>query len=274
MIGYEEFERISNEVKQAVVESFDYLKNKTNSYILYLANGEYKMELKHSHLRLNPYIIDSREERYKDKDRRAFYVEFLKTFYTFINRQATDDNTNRIHMELMVYSHIWESKPYLKQLWRLAILIDMKSYPWELTIPDMSKHETIRNDIRNTFQRRGLSVSVVISSGFHTSLRNAFAHSEYYFNESTKHIMLDTYTGKSWDIPNISYDEWSQKFAYSILLCYYFQNEIFIRRESLISEFKTNTFLIMHPLNCNTTRANYVTYDQRHDTFNFTRNIE
>lgn len=273
MITYAEFEVINEEVKNAVNECFNFLKNKTTNYILFLANGEFKKDYINSHLKLNPYIIDSREDRYKDKDRRIFYVEFLKLFYSFPSQQPTDDNISRMHMELMVYSHIWESKPFLKQLWRLALSVDSKPYPWQLIVPDMSKHEVIRFEIRNRLLKRNLTLATVISNGFHTSLRNAFAHSEYYFNEFKNEIVLDTYTGKSWDIATISYNDWSKKFVYSLLLTYHFQNTVYERRESLINDFNTNRFIFTHPINQNTFRARYLIYDPHFDTFNFESNL-
>lgn len=269
MITFDEFDLINKEVELAVNETFNYLKNKTINYIPFLANGEFKSKYQNSHLRLNPYVIDTREDKYKDKDRRAFYIQFMETFYSFPNKAATDDNLTKIHMELMVYCHIWESKPFLKQLLKLAISIDNKPYPWNIEIPDMGKHEVIREEIRDVFVKRNLSLGHIITKGFHTSLRNAFAHSEYYFNEATNNIVLDTYTGKGWDIPQISYNDWSKRFAYSVLLSYFFQNVSFENRNALTRTFNTNKFLIMHPIDKNTAKPRYLIYDDHFDTFSF-----
>jgi hypothetical protein len=272
VITFEEFESIDKEVQTAVYEAFDYVKNKTINYVLFLANGEYHEKSRYWSIKLSPYMIDAREDRYKDEDRRNFFIEFLRTFYGFPDKRPLEDDLNRIHMELMVYSHIWESKPFLKQLNRLAVLIDHKSYPWEVKIPDMSKHEFIRFEIRDLFKKRGLALSNVITNGFHTSLRNAFAHSEYYFNKSSKKIVLDTYKGASWDLQDISFDDWSKRFAYTFLLCYYVQNVFFERRESLIKDFGTNRFLIIFPKTANIFRAVYLRYHHEFDTFNFESN--
>ena len=37
----------------------------------------------------------------------------------------------------MIYTHIWESKPFLKQLYRFSLLCQGKAYPREIDIPDM-----------------------------------------------------------------------------------------------------------------------------------------
>lgn len=274
MITFDDFEAINNEVSSAVNQAYDYLRDKTTNYILFLANGEYHESLANSHLNLNPYVIDSRDDRYKDEDRRDFFINFIRSYYSFPNKESTDDDLNKIHLELMVYSHIWESKPFLRQLYRLAILINGKTYPWIVDVPNMSKHEFIRFQIRDTFKQRGLEISKIISNGFHTSLRNAFAHSEYHFNKSNKHIVLDTYKGNDlWDIRDISFNDWTKRFAYSMLLCHYVQNMFFERRAALPKDFGTNRFIIIHPKNSNVFRAAYLIYDHYFDTFNFESNL-
>lgn len=269
MITFADFKTIDEEVKQAVNEALDYLKTKSMYYVLYLANGDYKASLLDSHLKLNPNVIDSREDTYKDKDRRKFLVDFMDTLYSFPNGQATEDNESRLHMELMIYTHIWESKPFLKQLYRFSLLCQGKTYPWEIDIPDMSKHSLIREQVRNPLKDRGLTIANVIEKGFHTSLRNAFAHSEYSFNEHSRKIILYTYSGKNWDFPEITYDDWSKRFLYSVLIAYHYQNSLYERRSSIIAVFGKNRFVINLPMSLNRIRAVYIKYDPIFDTFNF-----
>ncbi|MBW4890956.1 hypothetical protein KXQ82_14610 [Mucilaginibacter sp. HMF5004] len=269
MITYDDFLKIDQEVKSGVIQALDYLKQKSMNYILFLAKGEYKFQYEYSHLNLNPYMIDSREEGWKDKDRSAFYINFMETFYTFNNKKPTNDDHNRIHMELMIYAHIWESKHFLRQLYRLTLLIEGQTYPWEVKIPDMGKHNLIREGIRTPLRKRQLKLGSIISKGFHTSLRNAFAHSEYYFNEPTKKIILETYSGKPWDIADLTFNDWSKRFAYSVLLSYHLNNEIYIKRQSVIDDFNTDEFVIIHPITKSRFRAIYIKYEHTFDAFRF-----
>ncbi len=146
----------------------------------------------------------------------------MQTFYGFPKGTSkTDDNEYRLAMELMVYTHIWESERFLKELYRFASLTNKKSYDWEVIVPESSKHEFIRKNIRDVFKANGLQLADIITKGFHTSLRNAFAHSQYLLDDYNKKIHLDTFKGDySWDIENISYDEWTKRFLYSSLLSF------------------------------------------------------
>lgn len=272
MITRTEFAQIDQEVIDSLEEAFNYLKFNCvdHNYILFLADGEYKEEYKNSHLKLNPFTIDNREDRYKDQSRLNFFIQFMKTFYSFPSSiNQTDDNEFRLTMELMIYTHIWESKPFLKQLYRLASLADGKSYQWEVIVPEMSKHNYIRDDIRNTLKEKKLKLATVISKGFHTSLRNAFAHSEYQLDENNKFIHLDTYKGGAWDIQKISYDDWTKRFAYSALLSYHFLNVRASKRKSLPQDFGKSEYLIIHPINQTSFRASKIYYDTQWDRFSF-----
>ena len=272
MITRIDFAQIDQEVVESLEETFDFIKNHCAdyNYILFLADGEYKDEYKNSHVNLNPFTIDNREDRYKDQSRLNFFIEFMKTFYSFpISNTQTDDDEFRLTMELMVYTHIWESKPFLKQLFRLASLVAGQSYQWEVVVPELRKHNYIREEIRNSFKSKGLKLATVISKGFHTSLRNAFAHSEYQFNDYDKSINLDTYKGGAWDISKISYNDWTKRFAYSALLSYHFLNIKAFKRKSLPKEFGKNEYLIIHPITRNRFRTAKIYYEEELDRFSF-----
>ncbi|MBC6608488.1 hypothetical protein H8B13_16800 [Hymenobacter sp. BT188] len=131
MITKTDFTSIEQEVIESLEEAFSYLKTHSidNSYILFLADGEYKEKYKKSSIKLNPFTIDNIEDRDKDQSRLNFFIKFMNSFYSFSDSiNQTKDNEFRLTMELMIYTHVWESKSYLKQLYRLASLIDGKSY--------------------------------------------------------------------------------------------------------------------------------------------------
>lgn len=274
MITSNEFALIDTEVKESLKEAFEYIKDNCidHDYVLFLADGEYKEKYKNTHLRLNPYTIDNREDKYKDESRQNFFIKFMETFYSFPkNSPQTDDNEFRLTMELMIYTHIWESKPILKQLYRFASLTNAKSYHWSVEVPEMSKHEFIRDNIRDVFKSKKLRLADVITKGFHTSLRNAFAHSEYQFDNKNRLIHLDTYKGATWDIKNISFDEWTKRFAYTSLLSYHFFNERISRRRNLVKDFGKDNFLIIHPITETKFRTKTIFYEPKWDRFSFHR---
>ena len=97
----------------------------------------------------------------------------------------------------------------------------------------MGKHDFIRNEIRNVFKNSNLDLHKVITKGFHTSLRNAFAHSDYYFQFDNPEIYLTNYGGANWEIQSISFDEWTIRFCYSFLLSYTFLNKFETEKQNL-----------------------------------------
>ncbi len=275
MITKKEFTDIDKEVKNAIKTTFNILeKINTSNYILFLADGEYNPKVANSKLKINPFGIDERMDRYKDETRLTFLTNFLSSFYSFPATQLeTDDNEQRLHMELMVYSHIWESKPFLKKLYRLAHINNGEEYNWKVIVPEMGKHDFIRNEIRATFDSKANPLGQIIKKGFHTSLRNAFAHSEFSFDtiNNNKRICLSNYKGENWELKEISFNNWSKRFVYSALLSYHFLNLTHLNRINLALNFKTNKFSIKHPSESGRINEINIIYTQEHDSFNFER---
>jgi hypothetical protein len=275
MITRQEFVVIDQEIKDSIQLTFDSLRNDSpENYVLFLADSEYIKDYENTTPKQNPFVIDSRMDRYKDETRLIFLSNFLNVFYSFPSTLlSTDDNEQRIHMELMIYTHIWESKPFLKRLFRLAHISNAEDYNWNVTVPDMTKYEFIRDEIRTVFDKKNNELGKIIKKGFHSSLRNAFAHSEFSFDtmNGNKRIWLDTYKGAKWDIPKISFDDWSKRFVYSALLSYHLLSLTHKNRTNLIFDFGTDKLKIKHPSSTGQTRETNIIYRQEHDAFNFER---
>lgn len=271
MIKRQRFAEIDKEVKDCIQQTLNNLKAKSpENYVLFLADGEYKKEYDNLQTTFSPFVIDNRIDRYKDHTRLTFLFNFLTTFYKFPTSQnSTDDNEQRIHMELMSYSHIWESKPFLKKLHRLSHLDNNEDYNWSVIVPDMGKHDFIRKGIRETLEANNNPLAMVIKKGFHTSLRNAFAHSDYSFDtmNGNKRIYLDNYTGQAWELQEISFDDWSERFVYSSLLSFHLLDLTHKNRIALVTDFGTDTFTIKHPSKSDILNYINITYTQKHDSF-------
>lgn len=274
MITKSDFLKIDNEVKTSIEGALDRLKEvDKGNYILFLANGEYVDDYaiipKYS-----PYTIEYQLDFYRDESRIRFLSEFMTEYYSFASPQInSDDNQYKMNLELMIYTHIWESKMFLKRLYRVAHLVAGKEYDWKIKVPDMGKHDFIRFHIRQIFKEQELEIWEVIKNGFHTSLRNAFAHSEYSFDTMNKHnrINLYNYSGESWELKSITFDEWSKRFAYSALLSYYFLKLTHERRINLISDFGINIFQIKHPNRNGELKLINIIYDSEREVFYFER---
>lgn len=274
MISRIEFVRIDTEIKKSIEYSLNELRESNqNDYALFLADGEYSAELEENTVGLNSNVIDYRIDRFKDSSRLSFLTHFLSNYYPFpLTQASTDDNQYRLHIELMVFIHIWESKPFLKKLCRLAHLLSEYQYLWKVEIPNNSKHNFILSRIKNIFEGIGSPIFQIIDYSYHSSLRNAFAHSEYRFDtmNGNRRIILDNYKGNTeWELPEISFDEWSKRFVYSALLSYHLLNLIHLHRTNLIETTGTNMFQIKRPSNKNGFDFVWITYNQEYDRFSF-----
>ncbi|WP_018676704.1 hypothetical protein [Riemerella columbina] len=252
MITKDKFHTIDEEIKNSLQETLNGVKNNSlHNYIIYLANGEYISEYKNSKTIKNPYVIDYRIDYFKDFTRLDFLIKFLASYYNFPSVQTeTDDDVYKISLELMIYCHIWESKPFLKRLYRLAHISNNEEYNWEVKVPDMSKHTFIRNEIKEVFKLKNNNLAGIIEKGFHSTLRNSFAHSEYHIDTMNNkgRIVLGSYSGGfPGDIKEISFDDWSERFVYSSLLSYHLSKIIQEHRNNLVSSLKTDKFMIKYP---------------------------
>lgn len=262
MITREKYIEINNEIKLSITSALDKLRNlNLGNYILFLSDAEYVE---------NSYRIDDRLDKYKDSTRIKFLSKFLNNYYAFPTSQmSTDDDSYRMNLELMIYSHLWESKSYLKKLYRFAHLLNNESYQWKVEVPSTGKHDFIRTQIREVFKKNDLNISKVIENGFHTSLRNAFAHSQYSFDRMNGYnrINLYNYNKANWELKTISFDDWSSRFVYSALLGYNFLKIILDRRLNLVEENGTNLFEIKLPIKTEKLVDTKIKYSKENNAF-------
>ena len=227
MINREGFNKIKVEVIESVKEGFKHVFSlgRNDRYIAFLADGSYAEARSYGIRRAESYTIDDRVSSGKDKDRVEFLDVFTNARYFPEGKDETDDNHYDLTMELMVYTHLWESQHFLKELFRLAKLSEGEEYPYRVAVPESGREDFIRNTIRESFNRAGLiKMAAVITNGFHTSLRNAFAHSQYEFDDDNRQIWLHNYKGRTWELHSITYDEWTRRLLYSVLLNYHLED--------------------------------------------------
>lgn len=250
MITKERFKEIYDEVKNHVIDTLNALiKNNPQDYVLFLANGEYSKSV--TALNCSPYTIDNRTDAYRDFYRNKFLFDFLEKYYPKkdpLENLSKDEVIYKIHLELMIYTHIWESKPFLKKLHRLAVICNKKDYPWEVNVPKTKKYKFI-NKIQENFNKANSGLSEIIGKAYNSSLRNAFAHSDYTIYEVESKIELLNHNPKNnLSLKDISFNDWEEKFCYSALLCYHLLEGVYIAKEQLIPKGEEERiFTIKHP---------------------------
>lgn len=269
MITEKRFEEIGCQVEDAFNQALDKVKNLSlGNYVLFLGDGEYMDDYKENPV-LNPYFIGVPKSLYADTTRLIFLQQFLKIFYSFKdNTREVIDDSFRINLEFMIYSHIWESWDFLKKMYRLAHLSNGEEYAWKVRVPGWGKQKFIRMEIKECFIKSKLDFGKIIPKVFHSQLRNAFAHSQYSIDIKDKQIFLANYKGKNWQLYKISLNEWSERFAYSIWMSYSLLKIIVNRRLRLIEDFGTNTFDVKLPSKDGKSLLNVnVIYIKEKDTF-------
>lgn len=245
MIKVERFKEIKDEVEQAVEELFEFAKNNQkdkNDYYLFLANCCYvpkeddKIEYIESY---SEYVIDYSIDRLIDYDRIEFLTRYINSYYSFSELDKTTDELEAVTIEMMIYTHIWEADNFLKQLKQISNLCLNKEYDWKVKAPNSengeSKQKFIREELKDKFKEKGLKIAEVMKKGYRSQLRNAFAHCNYSFFKEER-IDLHNYKPNSYEVKNITFNEWTEYFCYSFLFNYFFLNYFFEEREEIKNE--------------------------------------
>lgn len=273
MITLQSFNKLNEDIKEIINAMLDEIKNDSLSdYILFIADADHMPNIGEKFL---PYVVDYRRDTYGDETRREFLNTVLNNFYSFNKSNVkppykeciVEDNEIQISIELMVYSHIWESEYYLKKCSRLALLKMGKSYKWKVEIPPTQKSIFIKNDIINNLKKENNSLVNYFSESYDNKLRNSFAHCSYSLDSDKKVIVVKYLKKGKISYTNISYDEWSLIFCKSFLLNYHLINILDYRRKNIIKELGKDTFSISLPQK----RILSIKYDEKRDSFHFIR---
>ena len=233
MIEKSDFFKLKKEIEIATDEAFKFARMKEknkNDYILFLSQSRYNPKIDKN--RFSPWTIDNKKIEIFDRHRVEFLLQYLNLQYNFQNKNSIDSNST-INMELMIYSHIWESRHNLSKLKRLADLCDSNNYDWNIKIPEDSKYKYIRKSIREVFKKHNLKIYDVINECYKSQLRNAFSHSLYNFGLNMNSIFLENFDGNNNKIEKLSFDEWTMIFLKSALLQNIFHNKFTKEIENL-----------------------------------------
>lgn len=212
-----------DEVIETVDESIELIKQtqkRENDFILFFAECSLKIENgKHTFWSSFSYESLGDLDRLKFID---FYLNlpFNKIYEKSDDKTKSDLRKNLMFLELMIYSHTWESIPNLKILFRISEISQGKDYPWQIDVPEMSKHNFIRNDVRDKLGNGALKLKELITNSFHSQIRNAFAHSQISFwNNENEVVQLHNFNSDdNWTQWGMSFEELEIRVAKSILL--------------------------------------------------------
>lgn len=218
MIRKEEFRKLAFEVESAIDELFETAKKNEknkNDYILFLARSYYDTEA--DKIEMSPWRLDHALEEFIDHHRIDFLIHYLRTNYNFQAENSVDSKFS-LTIELMIYTHLWESKHNLGNFKKIADLCDSKDYDWNIKIPGDSKYRFVTTNIRDVFKKHELKIYNIFKDCYKSQLRNAFAHSLYHFSLNGHYIILENYDKDKYQIKQLTFDEWTIIFLKSALI--------------------------------------------------------
>ena len=198
MITNANFQLFEPAVLEAVEELFQLChKNeyRENDFLVFLENGHF--DSKNGINGYSPFSIGLGREGMKDNDRMAFIefftsIPFEKNYNNAISVQEKFDIwRNSVSFSMMVYTHFWESKVFLRKLKILALMIEGKEYDWHLICRPTNTYNFIKSEIRDIFESAGVKFYDIIKKAYRSQIRNAFAHSDYYLSDGK--IYLENY---------------------------------------------------------------------------------
>lgn len=226
---------IIHEVEDAIEEVFEYIRmNDYNSFVLLIGRGEVFSGLKNTVG--TDCVMDYQMDRYHDETRERFYLNYLNRNYRRDGFEYSGNNgIDDLSIEMMIYTHLWESYYFLKSLKRIASIVNGDNYLWKVVIPDGGKCSFVKGVI-TALQEKKLKLGDIIEKGYNSDIRNSFAHALYNVDVLGKTITLRPRRGER----TIPFSEFQQKFLCSVILMNKLQNMM----ENLHDEVgKSNAFV-------------------------------
>lgn len=201
-------------ISQIIQEAFnkmyevDYI-----SYVLYIGRASIMPGLKA--LTGTDCVIDNLIDIFNDETRTKFYLRYLRRNYSkdgfcYYGDSGIDD----LHVELMIYAHLWDSHYFLKSLTRLASIVSGKGYIWDAQVNWWRKEKKMQDCIIIPIKNSGLELGNLLEQCYRHEIRNAFAHSQYSIDASRRLICIRTDEG----ILTLKFDEFQEIFLKSVIL--------------------------------------------------------
>ena len=173
------------------------------------------------------YVMDNAKDVYHDETRQQFYLNYLNANYRKGVLNYTEKNgLDNLYIEMMIYSHLWDSQRFLKDIYRIATMVAGKPYDWELDLEDGLSYNVMKEDVITPLKDKGLKMGEIIESSYSSHIRNSFAHSLFDIDLHSQKIQLRSKHIKNYEDSILTFDEFQDKFLHSIFLYYCLTNTI------------------------------------------------
>ena len=177
------------------------------------------------------YLMDNVWDVYHDETRQQFYLNYLNANYSKgVLNYTENDGLDKLYIEMMIYSHLWDSQRFLKDIYRISTMIAGKPYDWELDLEDGLSYKKMKDEIITPLKAKGLKLGEIIDSCYSSHIRNSFAHSLFDIDIQPRVIHLRSKHIKNYEDSRLTFEAFQDKFLHSIFLCYCLTNIIDINR--------------------------------------------
>lgn len=213
---------IREEVIDAIEEAINAIhKEDYISFILFIGHADMIPGLKPH--QGTDCVIDYQLDSIYDETRTEFYLRYLNRNYrkNGFSYQG-DDGIDDMHIELMIYTHLWDSTYFLKSLMRLASIVSGNGYIWNPEINWLGREDFMNKRIIGPLKSKGLKLGSLVEKSYDPSVRNAFAHSLYSIDAERRSITVRPRKG----MKTLSFNEFQSLFLYSVILMNKMQNAI------------------------------------------------
>lgn len=244
-----DFRYWESEILCIVDRLLDKIKNISFSdYVLLLSRASYQVENEGTFL--SPYVIQSNLELIQDESRRQFLHTYLNQYTYFLEKNIfyTNDMLEyNVNMQLMLYSHVWESRCFLMNLKRIVSILSRKGYVWRIPFQRPQKKEGnkmipinkgkfISDEMLAPLKTTDDFLYNFLNSIYDCNIRNGYSHSMYQIDMDQGMINIlnsDSYKTET----SISFSEWEEIFCKSVLFSYHLINKITERLNNFTKDY-------------------------------------
>ncbi|MGA1976726.1 MAG: hypothetical protein ABSG89_02605 [Bacteroidales bacterium] len=195
--------------------------------------------LKSSQYQIGPDYIGFRYDTFYQfinyyRSRVKSKVEFDKEFDDDVKTKVSFLNFYR-DFQLLLYMKFWETDLILRRLSNLSNLAQSKPYSWEYSQKVFNKRRNlIQDEIVLPLRKTCPLFSILIDEIYSNQVRNAVAHSQYYFLYDAIHL-TNKDENQFYELSLISFDDWEILFT-KVMLLYNFLIKNFNKYQSLYQE--------------------------------------
>lgn len=244
-----DFRFYESEVVEYVNNLLDEVKRcNFSEYTLLLSRASYQKENEKTYL--SPYVIQSNLEIRQDLSRQQFLHTYLNQFTAlmeegiFMTDEIQEFNCN---LQLMIYSHVWESHRFLMNLKRITSILCRKGYAWKipfertqqkggLKMIPINKGKFIKEEILDPLTKYNEKLASFIVGLYDNTIRNSYTHSLYQIDMefgNIEFLKAETYSKEK----TIDFFEWEQMFCYTVLFSYHLIKTLTDRLNSFMTDF-------------------------------------